>query len=106
MNKIKLLRKKYHLSQNILSNILEISLYKYQKLERGSDSLTEAQIKTLIKFFNVDENFFDEENNKNDSLNEIEKKRINIIKEINNLPDIVLPELNVFINYLKYKSKM
>lgn len=106
MNKIKLLRKKYHLSQNILSKILGISLYKYQKLERGSDSLTEPQIKTLIKFFNVDENFFDEEKNKNDSLTEIEKKRINIIKEINNLPDTVLPELNVFINYLKYKSKM
>lgn len=103
-SKLAFLRKKHKLTQEFVANKIGLSLYKYRKLESGEELPSADQVKTLAKFFCVEQDFLLPPGALN-GLTTTQTKKNEIIKRISDMPDVWIPDILLFLDFLEYRRR-
>lgn len=95
MNKIKKIRERFNLSRKDVANILGHSIKHIVDIEKGQESLTIADIKTLCTQFGLERSFFIETTDRPTNISEwdaILGRNVKYFRELNGMTQQILAE--------------
>lgn len=103
---IKEMRKKHNLTQEQIAQYLNTTHQTYNNYELGK---TQPSIETLIKLANLFntsiDNIVGRENENEIDISALSNKKIEFIKELVNVPDNMISELQAYLKGMQYAEK-